>query len=157
MGCGAEIVPCRFLGDLEFSARGAQVTMALQKSKSWFFGGGARATTKDYERRKKAEQERLVMNMINTWNHVCSNDFIHSHIRSDASHLFPALLRLAPDGGLPLPGHRARAQRPNISSSIGFVLPSLLPDIRACTTLAAAPQIVIRLLVLILQLVLQLV
>jgi hypothetical protein len=73
-GLKIDIVPSRFLGDLEFSTRGAQATTTLYRSNSWFFGGGARATTKNYERRKKAEQERLVMNMINTCNDVCPND-----------------------------------------------------------------------------------
>jgi hypothetical protein len=59
---------------------------------------------KDYERRKKAEHEHLVMSIINTWNHVCQNDSLHNHIRSDIAYALLALLRLAPDGGLPL-GH----------------------------------------------------
>jgi hypothetical protein len=49
---GTEMIPCGFLGDLEFNASGTQVTMILHRFRSWSLGG-AHATTKDYKHRQR--------------------------------------------------------------------------------------------------------
>jgi hypothetical protein len=54
---------------------------------------------------------------------------LDSCIRSDTGRLFLALLRLALDGGLPVLGYGARAQRLDIGSNVGIYLAILLSDV----------------------------
>ncbi|EIN09027.1 hypothetical protein PUNSTDRAFT_44496 [Punctularia strigosozonata HHB-11173 SS5] len=84
----------RFLGDLEFGARGAWVPMPeTSKGKGWQLFGSK--PTKERERLLKQEQERLVMQIILTWNHL----LIHQRffgLRRMEVYLFKGSERLKP-------------------------------------------------------------
>jgi hypothetical protein len=88
-----------------------------------------RATTQEDECWKKAKQEWLVKNMINTWNHLCPNDALQSYIQSDTSRSSLALLWITLDRVSPLLWQGACVHGPGLSSRVGLAHSSLFPDV----------------------------